>query len=75
MEMHAAGFAGFALGREVVADKAAGLLFFRERKMARACIPFWKKCPFLSPCCIYTLLKCKGVFGGLDKVVPIPFLG
>jgi len=30
-----------------------------ERKKARACSLFWKNCPFLSPCCIYTTLKCK----------------
>jgi len=32
-----------------------------ERKKVRACSSFWKKCPFISPCCIYTPLKYKGV--------------
>jgi hypothetical protein len=57
--MHAAGFASFALGREVAAAKAASWLFFWERKKARAYSPFCKECPFLTPCYIYTLLKCK----------------
>jgi hypothetical protein len=46
-----------------------------ERKKVRACSSFWKKCPFLSLCCIYTPFKWKGVFRGLDKVVPTPLLG
>jgi hypothetical protein len=48
---------------------------FGERKKARACNPFWKECPFLSHCCIYTPFKCKGVFGRWTKVVLIPLLG
>jgi len=48
---------------------------FGERKKTRACSPFWKKCLFLSPCCVYTLPKCKGVFGCWTKAVLIPLLG
>jgi hypothetical protein len=48
---------------------------FGERKKARACNLFWKKFPFLSPCCFYTPFKYKGVFGCWTKGVLIPFLG
>jgi hypothetical protein len=31
----------------------------RRGKGIRACSLFWEECPFFSPCCIYTPLKCK----------------
>jgi len=34
-------------------------LILRRGKGIRACSLFWEECPFFSPCCIYTPLKCK----------------
>jgi len=58
--VHATRFAGFALEREVVTAKAAGQLFLGRAKA------------FSLLCCIYTPLKCEGVFGRLVTHVLIP---
>jgi hypothetical protein len=67
---------GFSLlfGREGCSQQSYSWILGRERRQEHA-VCFGKTAPFSLLVAFIPLLNAKGVFGGLDKVVPIPLLG